>query len=1056
MPGLVPRSESIAKNAAGVKMDLDTQPEVMHEKSHHSHGTGAENQQNGIPLTNGDHLMANGIYSNGISPTPPDVQERTSAAVDRLIGQLPPEIEHITFGYTPLSTLISRLVQETFIGLADVINDMSETPIPQSGQNGQINHVNHQMTGNDDTSQVNVQKKLRLLNFAGDRRAQFIKILILSKWARRAEEVSKIIDLNVWSSNRLQEYQDCISWMGELKRRLIPLRDPNPDIKTALEVLSLGKASWLPDLGYIPPEPLTSEQLLSALRKINTLLSIRLNLHETIPPLFRDFAIASGRVTFRIVDEFEVDLSIADEDPSSQFFFIDFRFSFSPIPTDLLAGRLRDEIESRANDVLKRDGLQGLFNFLHNLVLTHKLRVLRNQAYEMMRSYWAENLIVEAVHRSVVVQYWTNRPGGKNWIEIGLKSGRETRLAKPSSVPRIPHIAIRWFRGGTEVDDAKIDLNVGYLSLAAILKQIMALHTSYIFEGMAAKMKEALLYSSGSLRLKCIASATEPMDASILIQLTATRAVKLVKEPISGRFAILPSSQVNGQAEFDLNRLPNPAADGSSQLARLRSSASVDEVETTTNSLGWESFRSLNPNRDIVKRFFGKAIQRVKFFKRQPWTSQFLLAFTTSMDGDSWWVVELSENGQAQDAASLNVPAGPTVQGAYRVTLPELGEVVAAPSFAILARIDKLAAGTISNLVNARHLQAQKIPYKMRQLPATDQRHQPSCIFVSFSDRRTPPLLRSSPVPDISWAHEIVKLEYRGLSPSGHRAVYVATAHLSKNFSSIRDVVSKIPSLFFRTVHDSDTGLESEAISLPIVVKVGETSIPTLINRLAAIGLLLDCISAIKFYHAKIESISLQKVSFTYKSHPSLSATVHFPTDAPMRLSLSSPNPHLRILDHLTTLLGTQGLTEVLSLIRTTQSLLDGLCSLEASHPNGGIAILTRSEEWFQVRYSSPYAKGGYDIHMRQRRDDPKWAVAEESIKKGESGSQEFEDQLKGLLRRRKQNEWFGVNGGMIAEVSGVEDMLKTVDQVWRLSQHMPGDSRPGKRKAETDIVEID
>jgi len=1053
MPGIVPRSEFTTKGSIVTKMAADTRAEVVARADNRDVKA---DYRNGNLITNGDHAPVNGIYTNGISTTPTEVQHKMSNAVENIVGQLPPEIEHITLGYTPLSALVSRMVQETFNGLTDVINDMSGMPTSQPSQNAPLNHLHHQVNGNGDTSQSNVQKKLRMLNFANDRRAQFIKILILSRWARRAGEVSKVIDLNVWTRQRLQEYQDCISWVGELKRRLIPLNDPNPDIKTAVEVLSLGKASWLPDLGYIPPEPLNPQELLKTLRRINTLLSIRLNLHETIPPNFRNFSIASGRATFRVLEEFEVDLSIAEEDPSSQLYFIDFRFSFSPASAELPNGRLRDEVEGRANDVLKRQGLQGLFDFLHNLVLTHKLSVLKIQAYEMARGYWSEHLIVEAVHRSVVVQYWSKRLGGKNWIEIGLQRGKETRPAYCASSQRIPRIALRWFRDGKEVLDVQIAMNLGTLSLADILKQVMALHTSYIFQGIATKLRDASLYSGGSLRLKCLPSTTEPTDASLFVQLTPSKAIKVVQEPVTGRLAVLPASYLNSNTEAKLNQLVNPTSEGASPLASLRSLVSQEEVETTVSSVGWELVRFLNPSQEVTLRIFGKGSQRPKYFSRHAWDSGWLFAFTTSLQGDFWWIVELENKERSRDSTISNQGFGSIIKAAYKVVPSGTESLVMDPSSSALAKVEGTAAGMIAHFMDSRYLIENKMAYKIQRAAAKNPKRRQGCLLIRFPKQRAPALIRSSNIPDVPWAHEVVKLEYCGLDNSTTYAVHAASAHLSKAVSNFKDLVSAVPSMVFQPVVNPDTGVKTEALTFRILTKIGESTIPNLTRRLSAIGLLLDCVSAIRSNNGKVKRVSLSQVNFTYHSRPDhLSATIHFPVNAPISMSLSKPNPHLRIIDQLTALLRSKGVKSVLSSLRNTQSLLIALSTLEAAHTDGGVEVLTRSEEWYQVRYSAPYFKGSFDVHLRQRRDDLKWFIPDHSIKKKDPGNEDFENGLKTLMKA-KQDGWFGTNGGMVADVNGVENMIAKIDEVWRTSKYVAGDTNPRKRKAAGEIVEID
>ena len=1046
MPGILPRAEAVTKGFIGVKMATDIQPEATVEATTHEPKMG--DYRKVIAQTNGDHGLMNGTHANGVPPSPTSSQRKPSTTFDRLASQLPPEIEHVTFGYVRFASLISRLVQETFNDLTEVISDMSDMPISHPSQNAPLNHI-HQQNGNGDSSQNNVQKKLRMLHFASDRRAQFIKILILSRWARQVEAVSKVIDLNFWLSNQIGQYNECCAWMGELKRRLIPLREPNPDIKTALEVLSLGKASWLPDLDYLPPEPLASQNLIRALRRINTLLSIRLNLQENVPLVLRNYTIASGRVTFHVTGEFEVDLSIAEENISSQLYFVDFRFAFSPTPTELPAGRLRNEIEGRANDVLQHSGLHGLFDFLHHFVLTHKLLVLRNQAYELAKGHWSECLQVEAVHRSVVVQYWSNKPGGKNWVEIGLKLGKEVRLSYSSRKQRIPHIALRWFRSGKEVDNVPIELSLGDLSLLDILKQIIALHTNYIFQAMAAKLNETSLYSGGFLRCKRNSSAKQPLDVSLLVQLTTMKAVKVVQEPVSGRFAVLPASHLNSRAEYELNRLASPATEGASPLAHLRSISSQEEVDASARTMGWELVRSLNPGQDTVHRLFPKDTQRTRFFRRQPWSGNWIMAFTTGLDGDSWWIVELPDKATLVELATSSSASGSKLRAAYKLTSTDTHSLVTDTSHTALAQIERKAVGMISQYNDTRHLSASKVPHKV-QLPAPGNvRTQiPTVLFRSPSKAAPPPISGPS-TSNLPWANEMVRLDYRGLDSSNTSAIHMVSARMQKPVSNIKDLIHAIPSILFHPA--------SGAFTFQVLAKVGETSIPNITRRLSAIGLLVDIVSILQSHKLSFQRASLTHVEFVYNEVPSsLKATIHFPAGKPMHVSLAEPNPHLRIVDYLTARLKAEGLTGVIGVMRLTLPLLRALAAIEAGHRNGGVEVLAHSEQWYQLRYSAPYLKGGFEVRLRQRREEFRWLVPESSINKGDTSNEALDAGVKDVLRG-KGNGWRGMTrGGIIADFEGVENLLARLDEVFSTSGYTPDKSNPNKRKAEGDVVEID
>ena len=199
----------------------------------------------------------------------------------------------------------------------------------------------------------------------------------------------------------------------------------------------------------MPPPLLSSKELLKLLRSVNTILSIRFNLHDTLPPHFRDYNIHDGRATFTVKDEFEVDVTVATDDPSTQLFCIDFRLIFEPALKEIPNSRFRMEMESRSNEILRTRGLEGLYDFLHDFVMTHKIMMLRRQALEMLSGRWTETIHPSLHKRTLFLHYWTNRPDVKNWIEIGVM---RPRGKEPS------RLGVRWFRDSKEVKDVAIPI----------------------------------------------------------------------------------------------------------------------------------------------------------------------------------------------------------------------------------------------------------------------------------------------------------------------------------------------------------------------------------------------------------------------------------------------------------------------------------------------------------------------------------------------------------------------------------------------------------------------
>lgn len=383
--------------------------------------------------------------------------------------------------------------------------------------------------------------------------------------------------------------------------------------------------------------------MLKTLQNINVLLSIRLNLHEheNLPPQFKSFTIASGRVTFNVPNEFEVDLSIADEDPKSQFFFIDFRFLFSPTSAELSSERLRNELEGKINNVLGTEGLNGCYRFLHEFVLTHKINILRRQAVELSRQRWNEAIRFETVRRTLVVQYWLNRAGPKSWFVIGISSGRGKVGRDERTEQDTSTVTARWFADGREVQQPPIVLQLDHLSMEATLKNVIALHTNRILSSIRERLLEAKVYAERSLSLQQNKSAVEPNDCMLEIQLTASTTATLVIEPVTGRFALLPASALLLRTELDLNNPRNPTSEAHRYILSLRAVWAMDEIENRARCVGWQPLKTLTPRLEVWKRIFPRDTLRISYFRRNGWRKDWIVAISVGTSGEHWWIIEL-------------------------------------------------------------------------------------------------------------------------------------------------------------------------------------------------------------------------------------------------------------------------------------------------------------------------------------------------------------------------------------------------------------------------------
>lgn len=594
--------------------------------------------QNGI-LTNHDRssgAIMNGdtaLQSNSASNAPNMANGTPSSW---RMNDLPDEVRHITEGFVPLGVLLSRLAQMTHNQLQGKILELAKVPLPPSsvlsGTSGDKS---------DDMVKESIYKKQVLLQFIQDTHAKWVKALVITSWSRKVGDVSKLIDLMAHINEHRMCYEDTLGTLIDLKRDLVGARLPNPDLQTALQVLATGEAPWLPDFNYVPPPPLTAEEQMRWIEELNTLLSIRLNLddHDKIPYHFRDYNIESGRVTFKVPGEFEVDLTIADEDFDKQFWFLDFRFSCSPAPVKL-TDTLYLFMEARVNEALKDNGLQGCYDFLHEFVLTHKVTEFSRQAFEMQRGLWVDTLKVERLNRAMSIQYWTNRSAPnapKSWIILGVHSGKRIGVVPHPS--QTSYISIRWFKDGKEVKDVPIEFNDADISAESLLKQVIARHTEHILSSMYQKLQTKGRYMRKEASVSLHVSTPEPAQMALKMQLISRDSVTLHIVPTTGLFCLSPPLPTIFPSESRLNAAKDPSEDGLAALEALRCTYVMKEIGRRGKSLDWNMCRGpLRP--EEVKHILQTREFQNLWFTRRGWPAHWFLMLSLSPSGDRWWLIE--------------------------------------------------------------------------------------------------------------------------------------------------------------------------------------------------------------------------------------------------------------------------------------------------------------------------------------------------------------------------------------------------------------------------------
>ncbi|KAI9671595.1 MAG: mediator complex subunit [Trizodia sp. TS-e1964] len=921
--------------------------------------------------------------------------------------QLPQDIEHITQGYLQLSTLIQRLCQESLDALGGVINNMSEIEVAAPHTtNGRA----PRLLDDGNSTKANVEKKGLLLNYAQTNRARFIEALVLARWSRHSVEISQAIDIKVWLNNLASNYEQCWSWIGEIKRRLGPAKLPNPDLKTAMVVLTTGKASWLPNFGYIPPDPLTPQQMLKSLQNINVLLAIRLGLHEGLPERFKRYTIASGRVTFSVPDEFEVDLSIGDKNPSSQFYFIDFRILFRPSAFEFPQGRFRDDMERKLNGILHKEGLHGCYKYFHEFVLTHKITILRHQLADLGRGKWADSLFSEMVHRTLIVQYWVEKPGAKSWLEIGIRSGRRKDKLRPLREHRgVSYIGIRWVREGKEVTDASISYNPAVLSIESILKNAIALHTRHILTAVYHNLAASPLYSKRGYLLRLKTSTYKPEKSSLRIQLTPTRFLTIVLEPASGRFIFQPGSLYFVRLEHEFNGLKNPLSDGDRPIKALRCRLVTEEIEDAARCIGWEPMKTLSVRKEELQRIMPEHTYNVSYFRRRGWSDNWVLAVSIGMGGEAWWVFELAESR-----------IGHSIKSAHQVLVVQGVVRLADTLYSFLADLEFLAVSLISTYSNFTDLKHRKAQFELRPSP-------PSFINIPILHIRLSSLkLTSNKRP--YWASDILSVTCDRVEKATSMVHFTGRARISspiKGYGLIRPNLSD--DVFFQL----DTG----TFVIKVVVAVGSSAIPELRERLLRIERLISIVEAMHQHNFKFLHLSLERLTFTYG--PSLKMDIQLSHDHSTIVEFEDHNPHIRIQDfigaHLNSGLG--GVGQVATLLQQSLLLYTALDEIETKWEQGEVLILHRTADWLRMRY--PDLLCTIDVRLRLHKTQVFWffSYSIDKIDLTVHPYPKLRRALSGVMLMQGPG-WRGLRNCVIANMSGAGTALKMLDRVMR--DHYP------------------
>lgn len=1047
---------------------------------------------NGIPAKpaveqNGGHIAggSNGVTTeggpsewlnrqavmNGIAQDQSD-NGTSELAINRLDG-LPIEIRQLTQHFRPFHKLVHRMVQQTWNNFSDLIDQLCDITVAPNVAAPNASYAKTQINGAipGDQSRENLEKKDRLLKFQQDQRALYIKFLVLHDWFKRSRGIDQAIEISMWIHDQRTHFAEAADFIGNMKRELALWQVPNPDLKTAVEILSTGRVSTLSDLGYVPIKPLSSRGMLRTLEDINILLCTRLSLQDQVPLPLSKYRIHDGRVTFIVRHEFELDLSLADEDPSSQFYFIDFRYLFLQ-RSIFLSGRLYDDFANQVNNVLRTGGLLGCYDFLHDLTLSHKLNSLRREAIDMARKQWSENFRIDLINRTLVVQYWLNRPMTKSWIEIGVKSGRR-RTGRDRTRSTEPFLDLRWLPEKKENHDIQVDFNASPISIEKILRSTISQHSSIILAGLYEKLLEYKLYLDGQYLLEFSSSDSEPNDCSLRIQLTHRKHITLSLESISGSLMLQPASSLSGRTEFELNRLQNPVEEGVQRISMLRCLAAEQEVTQRANIAGWEVLQTFRLSQRELRDLFPSNIMRYVLIRQPSWQHNTMVAATFNMEGDNWWLLYPGRQELINASASLV---------SQHVECSNFQEENEMNHLAFYSQLKEYTSGAIIFKAAEQDLRQKRLRCQLPllpqfqkdvQLPLMKLQYLPgdvNCVLDSSSsdlNSRNAQRINNDGTEGSknndypTCIQPTVCLRFCGLNKMTHYALILAKGRTTAS-TNVLESMKSLTSSGFKV--NSDAG----EFLLSFQIPVGKPFVSELFTRLQNLDSLLSCLTIVKCFESmRIQSLSLTQITIEYNREAELSTLINFPSSASsvaIKLLQAGSNPHSRISHFIGKLLTdlrrpfTVNLGGVLTMLTTTHPLLALFDELEKlrtpTHPAPEkhvtshsstirLHVIARTPTHYALQYfaSSTNSRtmiARFEIFRHMRRDTPVWilrAALEETVAYSRSSFMDItlkQKLIDDVFNVRAAPGWLGLDTGASCPLDSPGPLVRKVDDVVR------------------------
>ncbi|GKZ27817.1 mediator complex subunit [Aspergillus brasiliensis] len=532
---------------------------------------------------------------------------------------------------------------------------------------------------------------------------------------------------------------------------------------------------------------------------------------------------------------------------------------------------------------------------------------------------------------------------------------------------------------------------------------------------------------------------------------------------MSGMSILSATPTISDRFDMERNAERPSVEDIVSRVARLRCNAAIEEIESKVKMLGFEP---LNPRawKADIRRIFPSNVLRFTLFSHQLWGRDWIVAATSSMDGDSWWV------GQLRPTVTAKSHPVPQASGRDQSVLRS-AQVVADSFFpahfdiddAYLANLGHSLSGILAIHSNARYLsdlQSIKFhppPHKLKigpdlRVPDILVRYDVSTLPSSFR------VVMPAKTKKKGLIRDTIRLAFHGVDPREKCAIMVAYGNLVDSTASLAPLISSWDrSLVFQK--------GGSGFAMRLLAPAGRPVIVSLLENLQKLECVLSVLESLQRKRVEIRTFSLSSISFVYGPERDLAASLNIhlsrseslmglsPTELASRpeslfglrlgIQFGLQNPHRRIQESLASSLNRSstetGLETVIELLMLTLPLMRALDQLMSNPSYSGplrLHVTVRNARTYQIHY--PGDKARFQLVAASHQNRLVWVLKDANSQGKTRNDDEATARLRQTLYTSKGDGWKGLGTGVVAEVNRVGNLLRELEKCFVASRADP------------------